>query len=216
MAGAEAIAATYLDAVLAGDRSRAGEVTAQARAEGMDIRTLYLEVYQPVLREVGRLWAENRITVAEEHLATAITQSLMSRMYDELFRQPRAQRRSLIAACVDVERHEMGLRMVCDLLELEGWNTVYLGATVPVGSLVQMVRQRRPDVVALSVALAPHLPRLRHTIRALREELGVAVPLIMVGGRPFLDDPGMVQYTGADLTAADAAAAVDRLQEHFA
>lgn len=216
MAGAEAVAAAYLRALLDGDRRRAAEITAEARAGGLDVRTLYMEVFQPALREVGRLWAENRITVAEEHLATAITQSLMAQLYGEMFHQARPQRRSLIAACVDAERHEMGLRMVCDLLELEGWDTVYLGATVPVESLVQMVRQRKPDVVALSVALAPHLPRLKHAVQALRSRLDDPAPLIMVGGRPFVDDPGMVQYTGADLTATDAAEAVDRLQERFA
>ena len=65
--------------------------------------------------------------------------------------------RTLIAACVDTERHEVGLRMLCDLLDREGWHTTYLGATVPVESLVAMVQRGRPTVVALSTALSPHL-----------------------------------------------------------
>jgi methanogenic corrinoid protein MtbC1 len=114
---------------------------------------------------------------------------------------------------VDVERHEVGLRMLCDLLDLEGWHTTYLGATVPIESLVAMVRRLRPDVVALSAALSPHLPRLRAMVEAIRDALGDARPLIIVGGRPFLDDPSLGQRLGADLSAQNATEAVRLLGE---
>ncbi len=205
----------YRDAVLAGDRRRAFGVVDAARAAGLGLRTLYLQVFQPTLEEVGRLWEENRITVADEHLATAITQAAMSRLYDELFAASRPATRLLVAACADSERHEVGLRMLCDLLELEGWDTIFLGASVPVADLVALIRQRRPHVVALSASLEPHLPRLAETIRAIRE--GVATPpLIAVGGRPFVDDPTLAQRVGADVTARDAAEAVARFSEAVA
>ena len=202
----------YLQAVLAGDRRRAFGVVDAAREAGVGLRELYLEVFQPALREVGRLWQENRITVADEHLATAITQTAMSRLYDDLFTGAAPARRLLVAACADHERHEVGLRMICDLLEMEGWDTVFLGATVPVEDLVETVRRREPDVVALSASIAPHLPRLRETIRALRAGIPDP-PLIAVGGRPFLSDPGLAEELGADLTASDAAEAARRFHE---
>lgn len=205
----------YLEAVLAGDRREAFGAIDRALADGVELRTLYLEVFQPALREVGRLWQENRITVADEHLATAITQAAMARLYDRLFAAPAGHGRLLVAACADVERHEVGLRMICDLLELEGWDTVFLGGTVPVEELVELVRERRPDVVALSASIAPHLPRLREAVRAIRAALPEDGPLIAVGGRPFLDDPKLAEQVGADLTAADAAEAAERLRERF-
>ena len=206
----------YLDAVLAGDRRRAVAAVDRARAEGVAHRDIYLGVFQPALREVGRLWEENRIGVADEHLATAITQAAMARLYDDLFAAAGGEGRLLVAACADVERHELGLRMICDLLELEGWDTVFLGATTPVESLVEMVATRRPAVVALSASIAPHLARVREAIRAIRERMGADAPLIAVGGRPFLDDPGLAARVGADLTARDAVEAVELLEERFA
>src|SRR5690606_30354946 len=140
----------------------------RARAAGLDLRTLYLEVFQPALREIGQLWQENRVTVADEHLATAITQSAMLRLYGSL-ELPGAVGRTLIAACVETERHEIGLRMLCDILELEGWNTLFLGATVPTESLARLVAARHPPAVALSVSLPPHLPRARTTLLVSRE-----------------------------------------------
>lgn len=205
----------FLAAVLAGSHRDARAVVADARRAGLGLDDLYLRVFQPTLREVGRLWQENRINVADEHLATAITQALMGQLAGA---QPAATGRaprSVVAACVDVERHEVGLRMICDLLEQRGWEAVYLGANVPADALVNMVRDRRPVVVALSISLAPHLPRLRQTIGALRAELGERTPLVMVGGRPFLEDPTLAGQVGADLTALDAAEAVARLEERF-
>jgi MerR family transcriptional regulator, light-induced transcriptional regulator len=213
---AEQVYRGFLAAILDGSRDGAWEVVDRARREaGMDVRSLYLEVFQPALRQIGALWQENRISVADEHLATAITQSVMARLYAGAFPGAPGAGRTLLAACADSERHEVGLRMICDLLELEGWDTSYLGASVPLPSLVQMAVERRPDVVALSAALLPHVPRLERAIEALRARLADEAPLVMVGGRPFLEDPALAARIGADLTAADAAEAVARLQEHF-
>jgi MerR family transcriptional regulator, light-induced transcriptional regulator len=210
---AEDVFADYLAAVRAGDRRAAFHVIDEARDAGVELHVLHLEVFQPTLREVGRLWQENVLTVADEHLATAITQAAMARAFEQRFTWSDAGQHTLIAACADTERHEVGLRMICDLLELQGWETTFLGATVPIDSLVTMIERKRPDAVALSVALAPHIPRLRAVvdqIRALIDE----PPLILVGGRPFLDDPSLATRIGADLTAADAVEAVTLLREH--
>ena len=204
---------TYLDAIRDGDRRRAFQLIDEARGAGVDLSTIYVSVFQPALREIGRLWQQNSISVADEHLATAITQAAMARAYQSAFTWRSALGRSLIAACVDTERHEVGLRMLCDLLDLEGWHTTYLGASVPVESLVTMVQRRRPDVVALSAALTPHVSRVRAMIEEIRNALGDTRPLIIVGGRPFLDDPALATRVGADFTAQNAVDAVRLLGE---
>jgi MerR family transcriptional regulator, light-induced transcriptional regulator len=137
----------------------------------------------------------------------------MARVFDAALPATSRLNPLLVAACADVERHEIGLRMICDLLELKGWDTVYLGAAVPVESLVEMVRRRAPDVVALSTSLHAHLPRLEAMVRAVRESAGERSPLVMVGGRPFLEEPDLVARIGADLTAPSAREAVEALME---
>ncbi len=211
-----AIQAAYVAAIRSGDRRRAFALVDDARAGGLDMGTLYLRVLQPSLREIGRLWQENEMTVADEHLATAITQMVMARTVVEAGDSPLPPTRSLIAACAETERHDMGLRMVCDLLEREGWNAAFLGATVPPDSLARLVVERHPDAVVLSATIAPHLPQLRAMIQSVREAAGDAAPFIMVGGRPFLDDPELAQRLGADATAHDAQLAVACLRERFA
>lgn len=211
----DGVPAAYLDAIVSGNRQRAFRVVDDALAAGMDLRALYIDVFQPAMREIGRLWQENAITVADEHLATAITQAAMARLYDRLFAGAPEEGPLLVAACIDSERHEVGLRMVCDILEMDGWDTVFLGATVPTEDLVKMICDRRPDVVALSVSLRPHVGRVEAAIREIRERCP-ARPVIAVGGRPFAEEPELAQRVGADLTARDAAEAAERLKERFA
>jgi methanogenic corrinoid protein MtbC1 len=214
-AAVERARAAYLAAVLGGDRRAAFAAVEEALGAGVPLRAVYLDVFQPALREVGRRWEENEITVADEHLATAITEAAMARLYERLFATAAGGGRLLLAACADAERHAVGLRMLCDVLEMEGWDTVFLGSSVPIPDLVAMVRKRKPDVVALSASLSPHLPRVRAAVEALRAALGDAAPLIAVGGRAFHDDPGLGSRIGADLTATDAVEAARQLKERF-
>ena len=204
---------TFLDAIRRGDRRAAFRSLDEALDAGFDLNALYVDVVQPSMREIGRLWQENELSVAEEHLATAITESAMSRAFERVFvwRDQRTPR--IIAACADEERHQMGLRMLCDLLELEGWETIYLGASVPIESLTQLVAAREPDAIALSATIAPHIPRVRAAIAAIRAMDLARQPVIAVGGRAFLNDPSLAKKVGADLTASDAAEAVRALDE---
>jgi MerR family transcriptional regulator, light-induced transcriptional regulator len=206
----------YLAAIRAGSRRDALVVVDDAVRTGMDARTLYLQVFQPAMHEIGRLWQENRITVADEHLATAITQLAMSRLYEELFGDRVDAGPLLVAACAQDERHELGLRMICDLLELDGWDTVFLGASVPVEDLVQMVLERRPEVVALSASITPHLSRVREAVQAIREAMPEGGPVIAIGGRAFAGDAALAERMGADLTAKDAVEVAERLKQRFA
>jgi methanogenic corrinoid protein MtbC1 len=202
----------YVAGLTAGDRRRAIGAITDGRAAGLDLRTLYLSVLQPALREVGRLWECGEMTVAQEHLATAITQTVMSRLaVDQPV--PAAEGPTVIAACVDAERHGLGLRMLCDLLELEGWTALYLGATVPARDLVKMVAERRPRALALSVSLPPHLLAVRDAIKEVKA-LGDPQPIVAVGGRA-VSAPAIAERIGADFTAVDAGEAVDQLKRRF-
>jgi methanogenic corrinoid protein MtbC1 len=79
-----------------------------------------------------------------------------------------------------------------------------------------MVEKRRPDVVALSAAIAPHLPRVRAAIDAIRASGVSPMPLIVVGGRAIGGDEVLAKRLGADYTASDASAAVRDLNARFA
>lgn len=203
----------FLERALAGDRQGAFSFVETLAGDGARLQDIYMQVFQPALYEVGRLWQENRITVAHEHLVTAMVQTAMSRLYERLFRPGAASGPRLLAACAETERHEVGLRMIADLLELDGWDTHFLGAAVPVTSLGAVVGELEPDVVALSASLPSHLPQLADMVNSARAARSDVV--IALGGRPFARDPGLAYALGADVTATDGADLVAALSEHI-
>ena len=203
----------FLVALRHGDRRTAFRVVDEAVDAGAGLDHIYINVVQPAMREIGRLWQENELTVAEEHLATAIVQSAMSRTFERVFVWRDSRTPLLIASCADAEQHQIGLRMLCDLLEMCGWDTIYLGASVPVESLVDLVRKHQPAAVAISATIAPNVSRVRVAIAAIRAAELANQPMVAVGGRVFLSDPAMAKRVGADFTASDAVEAVRILEE---
>ena len=203
------LARDYLELLLAGRRGEAARRVLDAVDQGVEIADLYLGVFQPVQHEVGRLWQLNRITVAHEHYCTAATQLVMSQLYPKIFAGPRsANGAKMVAACVPGELHEIGLRMVADLLELEGWDTYYVGGNLPASHLLDLLSRERPRLLALSCSLPPHLADARDIIRRVRENPELDGIHVAVGGRAFttVADPLAL---GADSFARDAREALE-------
>jgi methanogenic corrinoid protein MtbC1 len=174
--------AHYLEALLAGDRHRCRELFEGLLDGGVDLRTLYQDLVQRSLYEVGTLWERGRASVATEHLATAITESLLNLVYPRLFSQPRIGK-SAVVSCSANEHHQIGGKIVADTFELNGWRGYFLGANTPPADLLDLIREKRPDVVALSLTVYFNLEALLQTAAAVRAAFP-AVP-ILVGGQAF-------------------------------
>ena len=179
---------------------------------GLRPRALYLEVLGPALQEVGLRWQRGLISVAQEHLATAIVSSVMATVAPRLAEPPPIARRAVLA-CTDGELHDVGLRMVGDFLEADGWDVLFLGALTPADALQRFVSDSKPDVVGLSTALTTHLASAADAISAIRRL--ETPPLVMVGGRAYGDDSSVAFGIGADVLLADAGAASAVLRQRF-
>jgi signal transduction histidine kinase len=156
----------------------------------------------------------NQATVAQEHYCTAATQLVMAQLYPYLFSQPKNGRR-LVATSVADELHEVGLRIVTDLFEANGWDTVYFGANVPFQGLLQALEQHRPDLLLISATIAYHLPAVEELIARVRSAAVDPAVTILVGGYPFNLDPELWRRVGADASAADAMGALQTANRLF-
>jgi methanogenic corrinoid protein MtbC1 len=201
------LARQYVDALLAGQRHRASELVLGAVKTGVGVKDVYLGVFEPAQHEIGRLWQMNEISVAQEHYCTAATQLVMSQLYPYIFAGER-NGRTLVATCVAENLHEIGVRMVSDFFEMEGWDTFYLGANAPAESIVRAVAERRADVLALSATLAPHVRAVIDLIAAVRSSPRCANVKVLVGGYPFNATPDLWREVGADAHARDAQGAI--------
>jgi methanogenic corrinoid protein MtbC1 len=206
----DALRERFLRAQLAGDRAEAVRVAQVALAAGTSARDVHLEIVAKAQREIGHLWQENRITVADEHQATAISQVVLSVVYPHLERQPRVGK-SILLACVEGELHDMAVRIASDLLEAAGLDVCLLGASVPTDSLLAKIAARKPDVLLLSVTMTFHAVAARDAIARVRAA-HPSLPIV-VGGEAVVSGP---DAWGSEVTtsrgdALDLATTVKRL-----
>ncbi len=197
------IAGDYINALLAGDRKGASDLVMKALDEGMTVKTIYLEIFQKSQYEVGRLWLDNTISVATEHFCSAATQSIMSQLYPYIFSTERIGR-TFVAACIGGELHEIGVRMVSDFFEMEGWDTYYLGANTPVSSIIKAARGKNADIIGLSASMPYHRSLLKKAIEQIKDSSDCRGIKVMIGGNAVnLKKENWTDF-GADGYASDA------------
>ena len=192
----------YLDSLLGKRRDDALRLIIRAIDDGTEIETIYLEVIQPTQEKLGRLWQAGKINVAQEHYCTAATQFVMSQL-QPYFISSKSDARTLVATCVGDELHEVGLRILTDLFELSGWNTIYLGSNVPPESIAETLVCSQAEILAVSTTMAQHLFGLADVVSAVRSQPDCRDVKIMVGGYPFNVDPFLWKRVGADADASD-------------
>lgn len=198
--------AAFVTALRNGDEQAAHAIVEQARADGVDIYTIYFEMFTPSMVTIGELWEQNELSVAEEHLATAITERLIGQLSAAFNQAPPGRAGNVVLGCVTGERHALGLRMLSDLFRAQGWRVLYLGADVPNADWRRLALRFSADLVAISGSQ----PRYIEPIRELIGELRTALPqlTIMVGGAVFRLEPLLWQQVDADLYHPDPQTAV--------
>jgi methanogenic corrinoid protein MtbC1 len=194
-------AEVFLQAILTGQRHAAVRVAREALRDGLALEALYVDVFQPALYEVGARWEANRLTVAQEHVATAITQYVMAQVY-EAPDAAAAARGTIVLTGVEGELHNIGAVMVGDLLELSGWRVRFLGTNLPASSILAVIREAAPSHVGISATMLFNIGAVRHLVQSVRTEFGDRIR-ILVGGAAFRTSPDLWRQVSADAYAAD-------------
>lgn len=199
------LAQTYFDHLLRFQREEAISVLLNAAREGVPVGEIYRHVLEPCQREIGRLWQINEVSVAQEHYCSAATQLAMAQLYRLMaVKAPRG--RTALVSAVQGEFHDIGVHMVSDFLETDGWRTFFLGANTPHQALAHTIVALHPDVLALSATITANMDSVRDAIDISRR----AGPwlMILVGGAAFNNEPDLCQFVDADAYADDAASAI--------
>lgn len=201
----------YLQAIRSGERQAALTIAMEATRDGASVIDIYRGILQPAQYEIGRLWEVNEITVATEHMATAITQYVMARLYPHL-EIPEDLHGNAIVTGVSGELHQIGANMVADVLSAAGWNVRFLGTQLPHSGVITAVEEHDARLVGISVTVLSNLPAVCDLVGELRASYGDRVS-ILVGGGAFGGDARMWQETGADAFGRDLGEAVEVASE---
>lgn len=197
---------TFLRLLADGDEYGAVGVVTGLLDGGVPPQRVLIDLISDALTRVGDRWVAAEWSVADEHAASAICELAVAAV---AARTPvRAHRGRIVVTCVDDEWHALPVRILAEMLRLDGWRTDFLGACMPRRHLIARLRETKPDVVAISCTLPTRLPGAHATITACR----LAGFPVIAGGRGFGPDDVVARRLGADAWAADAVRAVTTLR----
>jgi methanogenic corrinoid protein MtbC1 len=174
---------SYLDSLLKGDRGACLLVVQDMLTKEVAPEVIYRDLFQRSLYEVGELWESNRISVAVEHMATAITELLIATVYPAALAGRRPKGKRAVVSCSANEFHQVGARIVADTMDIHGWDVAFLGANTPARDLLTMIENRRPDVLGLSLSIYFNLSGLTRIIEEVRHSFPQLD--IILGGQAF-------------------------------
>lgn len=172
----------YLQNLLKGNRANCSVVARQYLEKNPSIKDLYEEVFKASLYEIGRLWETNQITVATEHLATAITEGILNELFEQII-SGKKYNKKVVVACVEGEHHQVGIKMVADVFEMKGWESFFLGTGIPTNELVKFISETQPDLLAISMSVYFSFANLMKMLEIIRTKFPDLQ--IIVGGQAF-------------------------------
>ncbi len=171
----------FTAALRAEDPSLATEILRDGREAGITASAVLARVVTPAMHRIGELWQADELTVADEHLATAVCHRAVAGFYPEILTaRPRCRERIVVAG-VEGEGHGLAPRLVADVFEGSGYEVIHLGTDVPVDALARSVERHDPAVVALSMTMKGHDDALERTVQAIQDVRPQT--LFMVGGQ---------------------------------
>ncbi len=113
----------------------------------LPLRELVHSVALPLMRQVGKAWHEGRLSLAQEHMTSALLRNLLGALIP-LYRRT-SQSVKLLFATPSGEHHEFGILVSAMLAAGGGLDVLYLGANLPGEEIVGAARKTAPQVVVL-------------------------------------------------------------------
>lgn len=174
----------WIEACLGFNERVADQILAQGFAL-FPAEVVCLEILQKGIREIGEGWYAGTVSVQQEHFASAL---VIRKLESLLSATPPPVRsgRILVAGTAD-EEHVIGQLIFQLLLRRKGWETVYLGASVPIQRLQESLDIVRPHLVVLT-AQQLHTAATLQTMASILTIKGVTLGY---AGRIFSISPGL-------------------------
>lgn len=158
------------------------------------------------MSEVGRLFNDNQLIVAEVLQSAEVMKAAVSHLEPFMEKKEDSQKGKILLATVKGDVHDIGKNLVDIILSNNGYSVVDLGIKVTPQTLIEGIKKEKPDMIGLSGLLVKSAQQMVLTAQDL-QQAGISTP-ILVGGaalsRKFTDLKIAPEYEGPVLYAKDA------------
>lgn len=185
----------FLQLALAGEPREATRFGLELIDTGVSSSNVIGDVLACSQREVGERWQRNELSVADEHLASGVTESTLSAFSS--IPADGTEGSSVLVACAEGDWHSIAAHMIAEQLRTEGFVVTYLGASTPADEVARFLEQRRLNALVVSCNLPMFFSGVTRLANAAHRH---GVP-VLVGGRAMGGDAARAKILGADAYA---------------
>lgn len=135
------------------------------------------KILKQVMYDIGEDWATNKISIATEHVASNIAQTLVKIIMDSVTGSGNKKK---ILICVPVgEEHHLGCDVLETYLSIKGFKIYNMGTSLPAESIISFIENNKPDIIFISITLPDNISAGQRLVRKINEEHNIP---ILIGG----------------------------------
>lgn len=198
----QSLATMLTEILLRGSEAETFQYLDHLRASRFTLAEIYDEIVAPSFKQIGAMWVDHTVTVDQGHIAAQCMLQAMGRLQAMWAKKERTGLTAL-CGCFGEELHELGITCVRNVLEAEGWNTVFAGPNLPADSFAQAVARIRPQLVCVSTTTPKTKLHFRRDCSLLHEAAKQAGAKLAAGGCATMHENK--SRIDADLAAATCA-----------
>jgi methanogenic corrinoid protein MtbC1 len=187
------------DGILLFDSGRVAKGVGEALNQGLPIDLIVREGLGKGMEEVGGKYEKGEYFLSELIMSGIVMNEAMERLKPIL--KSKRREGTILIGTVEGDLHDIGKNLVKYMLESAGYDIVDLGVDVTPQRFVEKIRETRPHMVCVSALLSVTIPKVKETIRVLREADQGGALKILVGGRSLSDE--IAREMGADAYGKD-------------
>lgn len=187
----------FLNSLLQANLSEALLIANEFIKTDNDIKVFFESIILPSLYTVGNKWANADISVGEEHSATSICQRVMSNYYPRIIKHINKKQKILVTTSPN-ELHEVGARMLSDMLELNGYDVTFLASNTTIQEKLETIEEEDIDYIIISTTMVSNIVKTKEIVSKIKEKFKLNSPKIIIGGQAYLTDNNTNNFIEAD------------------
>jgi methanogenic corrinoid protein MtbC1 len=148
--------------------------------KNFDPADFFDKILRPVMYKIGEDWADNTISIATEHVASNVAQTLVKIIMDKVSGSANKKK---ILVCVPLgEEHHLGCDVLETYLSIKGFKVYNIGTSIPTESILSFIEYNKPDIVLVSITLEDNISAGQRLVKKIKDQYSIP---ILVGGFAF-------------------------------
>ena len=153
--------------------------------EIFNIADFFDRILRPVMAKIGEDWANGKLAIATEHVASNVAQTLVKIIMDQVSGTGNKKK---IMLCVPVgEEHHIGCDVLETFLTIKGFKIFNMGTSIPTESIIEFINMKKPDIILISITIQDNVLAGQRLAKKIREKS--KIPILVGGYAMQVDNP---------------------------